>query len=354
MGNGFCILRTKRIKNINGAFNHNLRIEQKFSKHVDHSKTSQNEILLDKFGFGTTGQNFEARIDQFIEDQKIFLKKGTTVKCLEFMLTASPDFFKTAHPKQIEDWKKTQFEFLKKEFGSSLVSVVVHNDEKTPHLSAIILADRKKLHKYKNQKGEFFKEKHTISPGDYNPDFLRSLQDRYAEANQKFGLVRGLRNSKATHKELKEFYAEVAAATSADYDKTVRRDLTRLLKKNQNLLGYIKAEQVLDILTPYLAGVTKKIKYLKALINWETPKRVEELNKLYKQKEQIAEVRDDYFLGKKMYQEDQATIQSLQKELNRLKQAYEPEPSATIEKTASAKPWDLPKKPTPFDKLKKV
>jgi hypothetical protein len=55
-----------------------------------------------------------------------------------------------------------------------------------------------------------------------------------------------------------------------------------------------------------------------------------------------------------MYQEDQATIQSLQKELNRLKQAYEPEPSATIEKTASAKPWDLPKKPTPFDKLKKV
>ena len=54
-------------------------------------------------------------------------------------------------------------EFLKEEFGNSLLHVVEHNDEKNEAHQAIILSDKTKLHKYKNQKGEFFKEKTALS-----------------------------------------------------------------------------------------------------------------------------------------------------------------------------------------------
>ena len=47
---------------------------------------------------------------------------------------------------------------MKEEFGKSLIHIVEHNDEKTKHIQAIILTDKTKLHKYKNQKGVFKKK----------------------------------------------------------------------------------------------------------------------------------------------------------------------------------------------------
>ena len=45
MGAGFAILRTKRITDINKAFNHNLRVNKEFSRHADHTKTDEAEII---------------------------------------------------------------------------------------------------------------------------------------------------------------------------------------------------------------------------------------------------------------------------------------------------------------------
>ena len=229
MASGFAILRTKRITDINKAFNHNLRVSDEFSKHTDKSKREQNLVLFDRFSF-SGGCDFEARIDEHIKEKNIFVKKGTNVKCLEFVLTASPQFFKNASEKKIQEWRNSQMEFLKSEFGNSVLNVVEHNDETTKHIQCIILADKKKIHKYKNQKGEFFKEKHCISPGDFDPQFLRGLQDRYAEKNKKFDLVRGLRNSKATHRTLKEFYYAVEVAMNKDYSNSVRKKISKILQ----------------------------------------------------------------------------------------------------------------------------
>ena len=48
MAKGFAILRTKRITNINQAFNHNLRVDKRYSRHADETKTDDNLILFDK------------------------------------------------------------------------------------------------------------------------------------------------------------------------------------------------------------------------------------------------------------------------------------------------------------------
>lgn len=318
MGAGFAILRTKRVTDINKAFNHNLRVSDEFSKHTDKSKREQNLVLFDRFSF-SGGCDFEARIDEHIKDKNIFVKKGTNVKCLEFVLTASPEFFKNASESKIKEWRKTQMEFLKKEFGSSVLNVVEHNDETTKHIQCIILADKKKLHKYKNQKGEFFKEKHCISPGDFDPQFLRGLQDRYAESNKKFGLVRGLRNSKATHRTLKEFYSAVDKAMSKDYSNAVRKKISKILQEESNYFGYVKTERVTELLTPILNDVFKSLKAVKTKLNFNTPEIVNELNDLLKDKENIKELRNDYMESIKKYDDVKKENEDLKKQLELLK-----------------------------------
>ena len=273
----FAILRTKRITQINKTFAHNLRTEKKYVKHTDSSKTHLNEVLVDKLNFGTKC-NFEQKIDEYIKEEKITIRKDNNVKCLEFVLTASPDFFKD-NKNQIDNWKKHQLEFLKKEFGNSLLHVVFHQDEKTPHLQAIFLADRKKIMKYRNQKGNFFKEVHQIAPGDYNPEYLRGLQDRYAVHNECFGLVRGLKHSRATHRTLKEFYGAVERANASDYDKKVRKKVGEALKSSSKL-GLLTVDKAIEAVVPLLNSVLKDNKKLKTLLNYNAPKIAREANDL--------------------------------------------------------------------------
>lgn len=320
MAKGFAILRTKRITNINKAFNHNLRVDKRYSRHADETKTDDNLILFDKFEFGRGGANFAKRIDEHIEEKKIFVKAGTNIKCLEFMLTASPEFFKKATDKQKLEWRKTQMEFLKEEFGSSLLHVVEHNDEKTKHIQAIILADKKKLHKYKNQKGEFFKEKHCISPGDFNPDFLRGLQDRYALKNKKFGLSRGLRNSKATHRKLKDFYKTVDVAMAKDYEDSVKKKLNTVLQEEQNMFGYIKTDKAIELIAPLLNNTLKSVKALKSTLNFNTVENIKELNEILDDKESIKELKNEYFESVKKYDEVKKENEALKEKLKK----YEP------------------------------
>jgi hypothetical protein len=329
MARGFAIIRTKRITNINGAFNHNLRVSKEFSKHADHTKTDDNLILYDKFNFGLGGGNFEGRIDEHIKENNIFVKKGTNIKCMEFVLTASPEFFKTATDKEKLAWRKNQIDFLKEEFGKSLIHIVEHNDEKTKHIQAIILTDKTKLHKYKNQKGEFFKEKTTLSPGDYNPDYLRKLQDRYAEKNQKFGLVRGLRNSKATHRTLKNFYNAVEIAMSKDYSNAVRNKISSVLKADENMYGYIKTEKVIELLTPFLNDTLKKLKAVKTKLNFNTADIVTELNELLKDKDNIKELRKEYFESVSKYDEVKKENENLKEQLSVYSNKQKPQPQIT-------------------------
>lgn len=319
----FAILRAKRVKNINTSFSHNLRASLEHCRHVNHSKSETNEFFLDKLNFQNATGNFENLIDDYIKQEKIFVKKGTTTKVMEFLLTASPEFFENASKKELDEWKKEQLNFAKKEWGNSVLLACAHFDEKSPHLQIMVLADKKKVHKYKNQKGDFFKEKHSISPGDFNPEYLRGLQDRYAESNKKFGLIRGLRNSKATHRTLKEFYNAVGSAMSKNYDKVARRAITNILKEKQNILGYIKAKDIPGILEPILNKLLTDNKKVKTLINFNTQENIKELEKVLADKKNVESLRTEYFESIKNYSTLKAENVELTKKLNEYKQKEE-------------------------------
>jgi len=96
----------------------------------------------------------------------------------------------------IEDWATTSLAFIKKRFGEeNLVSAVLHLDEKTPHLQAVIvpLAPDGKL----SAKRLFG-----------SPKLLSDLQTAYHNAVKKFGLQRGIKGSDREHISMRDFYQD--------------------------------------------------------------------------------------------------------------------------------------------------
>lgn len=122
----------------------------------------------------------------------------------EYVLTFSPEMkgkFK------LKDWVNANIAFMEAEHGKEgVLSMDLHLDETTPHLHVLVAPFVKK-----EVRG---KEQWRLSGKDFwgSPQLLRERQDRYAEAMQPFGLQRGIKDSKAFHKDVKEYYKEVNKA----------------------------------------------------------------------------------------------------------------------------------------------
>lgn len=300
----FAILRTKRIKDngaVGKALAHNLRL--KYKCNIDSRRSNQNEILIDALGFkNASSENGYSNILEEYYKTAEAKQKGNSVKAMEFVLTASPEFFKQASPKQLDKWKAEQMLFAKKEFGDKLQFAILHMDETTPHIHLIVSVEEKKLVKYKNRYGSGEKIQTSLNARKFNREYLRDLQTRYAEQNKIFGLNRGLRNSKATHRTLQEFYSAVGIATKKDYSNNVRKQINKIIEEEKNIFGYISAKRVEELLTPVLSRTLKKVKLLKTAINFNTPHIINELTNLLKEKENIKELRGEYVESIKNYE----------------------------------------------------
>ena len=66
------------------------------------------------------------------------------VRGIEFILTASPEFFpKDPQGKNLDargsSWLKANLHFMQERYGKNLVAFTLHQDEKTPHIHAIVV-----------------------------------------------------------------------------------------------------------------------------------------------------------------------------------------------------------------------
>ncbi|RYY20924.1 MAG: hypothetical protein EOP41_08685, partial [Sphingobacteriaceae bacterium] len=127
------------------------------------------------------------RIKEGYTGKKAIRKDG--VRFLSLVLTGThEDMIKlAADAEKFKKWQQANYEFVKKEFGeANIMRFTLHLDEKTPHIHAIVVpltSDGRLSAK------ELMGNKKNLS--------LR--QDRYAEAMETFGLIRGVRDSKANH-----------------------------------------------------------------------------------------------------------------------------------------------------------
>ena len=181
----------------------------------------------------------------FTLEQEVFNRIGNqkirkdAVLCVEILLSASPEFFRPCNlgeaghwdKQQLEGWKQANHHWLK-QFGDRIVRAELHLDESTPHIHAYLvpLDEKGKL----NCKSIF---------GDREK--LSKFQDSYGAAMAPLGLERGIKGSRATHTQVKEYYAAVVKEPDMNLtEEEIHHQLAdrqRVLKDNEALKQTAKA-----------------------------------------------------------------------------------------------------------------
>ena len=182
----FVILRTAKLKTageIGGSLGHTFRIMD--TPNADQSKTHLNEH---EYSLEEIKQNIENRLPDKIR------KNG--VRVIEYLITASPEWSGWGTDAEKEFFEQAKKWLALKHGSENVVGLSIHRDETTPHLVGYIVP---------------------IDPdGSLNARHflggrqkLSEMQTDFSEKVKNLGLERGLKRSKAEHKTIKDYYAEI-------------------------------------------------------------------------------------------------------------------------------------------------
>lgn len=195
--NSYCFMSIEKIKTA-ATFSrkqaHNLR--EGFVPNADITRTFMNEELIKP----ENGKSFNQFYKDKIKESPVYKNKKVrkdAVRGLEIVCTYSnPKTGNMPEGFSIDEWKKLNVEWLKETFGEdNIASVVVHMDEVTPHIHAIVIP----MVEGQLNATHYIGKKHKLS----------HLQDTYGEKMSKVGLSRGLKHSCAKHTDIRKFYAEL-------------------------------------------------------------------------------------------------------------------------------------------------
>lgn len=163
-----------------------------------------------------------SHLDAYRERLRGFKQRGGTIQknavlALEVLMTASPQAF-TDPQFDFEGWLQAQHDYLVKRFGAqNIISVVLHLDEETPHVHAIVIPEIQRIERRGNKKTTKPQVPKAPKPALAASQWvggralLRELQDDYAGDMARFGLERGKERSGARHVPVSEYYAQGGA-----------------------------------------------------------------------------------------------------------------------------------------------
>lgn len=211
----FRVAKIKTKSAAQGKTKHNYRLMDTPNADAERTATLNKEYI--NSGQVDYWSLAEARIEEGIAKTargKPRTVRDDQVRAVEIVLTASPEWFKRGPDGQAEDmraskWVADNLEFLKKTFGEkNVVSFTLHQDEKTPHIHAVIIP--------LTEKG------HLSADKIFNPETLKDLQTSYAQAMAPHGLERGVEGSRRPHQDMKQVYGrqdkiEAELGKSLDY-----------------------------------------------------------------------------------------------------------------------------------------
>lgn len=201
--NHFAICRTEKIKtwqSLAKSVGHNLRTSADERTHLNPNTPNGIQILHGDRGWIKPWKKLVSKMHLRQLGQGC---RHTIAR--ELVFSFSPEHF-DHHGKSkqqvIEQWSKANVAWLHERFGAERVKLIVqHNDEQTEHIAAYIVplkADLKRDGTPHNRGNGWTLSDASIGLGGKR-DELATLQTEYAAAMEKFGLVRGIRGSKATH-----------------------------------------------------------------------------------------------------------------------------------------------------------
>jgi hypothetical protein len=126
--------------------------------------------------------------------------RADQVKAVEVILTGSPEGFKRDAAGRALDysnskWAQDNLHFLQNKYGKeNVVSFTLHQDEKTPHVHAVIVP--------------ITPDGRLTAKELFTPKTLRELQTEYAQAMQSHGFERGVEHSQTQHQPPRRHYGQ--------------------------------------------------------------------------------------------------------------------------------------------------
>ncbi len=143
-------------------------------------------------------KDYWSLLEARIQEAGVKRIRSDSVRGMEVILTGSPEGFIRGQDGRAADYSKSKWagdnlRFLQEKFGAkNVVSFTLHQDEKTPHIHAVIAP---------------ITEKNTLSADQlFNPKSLRELQNEYAQAMAPHGFERGVEHSQAKHDPMQRLY----------------------------------------------------------------------------------------------------------------------------------------------------
>jgi hypothetical protein len=195
----YAILRFGKLKSI-GEISSSGRHNDRSRETPNANKSISNDVLH--------GEPEKSYLESFQEMTKDIKIRKNAVLAIECFMSASPEASFLKNENSLKEWAYESIAWLKKEFGeNNIIKSHLHLDESTPHLHTIIIPLKDNKLNCKYYLG--------------GRDKLRKLQTNYHKVVAKYGLDRGLEGSRATHLDIKRFYALLNEALEKEMpDKT--------------------------------------------------------------------------------------------------------------------------------------
>lgn len=183
----YVILRHTKLKSygeIGGSLDHTYRL-------IDTPNSDSSRLNLNEHDFNKKTdvvKSIKNRVDQRIKERR------DNVLCVEYLVTASPTWDGWGTDKETEFFNIQKERLIKKWGTENVISTHIHRDETTPHMIVYIVPfdEEKKVLNCKKWLGE--------------RKLLQEEQTEAAEIVKHLGLSRGIKNSKAEHRTIKQHY----------------------------------------------------------------------------------------------------------------------------------------------------
>jgi len=180
----YAILRTAKLKtmgNIGSSLAHSYRTTE--TPNADPNLTPKNHHSV---------ATPEA-VKKAIQDRLPEKRRSDAVLCIEYLITASPEWDGWGTRQEAEFFKRSAQWLMDKHGAENIAGISIHRDISTPHL--VIPIDQKGKLNCKDFLGGRAK--------------LNKMQTDFAKTVADLGLTRGKEGSKAKHTSIKEYYHDI-------------------------------------------------------------------------------------------------------------------------------------------------
>lgn len=214
------VLRVKPMKMAKAKAQGNHDQRKSTTPNADSSRREMNMHLIG------TGDPIED-VSPFLEKYKKVNARGNDYA--EVIVTAHQDYFNALAPhwkkgeiEPLKPWIESQLAFMNKRFKGCVASATLHLDEQAPHIhfNIVPVVEHSKNFRHGSSvenkiyyNGVFGDDAQLIAKARNTKNSeltkLGKLQTQYANAMEPLGLSRGIKNSKATHNRVQQFYKHI-------------------------------------------------------------------------------------------------------------------------------------------------